>query len=458
MSSISRPMAEKYVDDSVMAISEGVKDGSLSGVSQADLDEHVRENVKRLIHQEIETRSRSLGDHGIRHSAVNARNSMSMLDELQKGGIKITGKDKLMALSIQANHDMGYTMGQAAVDVGAKGEIGHQANSERLAKEESERYEKVFGKEDTEKITHIIRTHDAPEFDWGKEPVASSVRLADNISLFGKEKVQDLFVRSPKAMALACKLRLAAEAEPDNVELHHSIKKQIHSSIDDEDFDDTDKELLHRQIDEMTEKGFSTSLDILSRFSGKVEDVKFDKANRIMDVDMKYSPEGQTVDALFGDSVASNQFNKFVKDMGGTPIEGKRGKTLLGGKNPSVQISIDGFDDEPIDSATTDAMKGFIQKTVRADIGEVRKRMTPPPETIESGDVDGALEVLRKSKGKFTDKEWGQVESVFKENKDNPSEISQRLAKWPLLESERAYLEGKIARLTRRLVSSFVAA
>ena len=107
----SRRDAEHFVDDTAGAIKEGVMDGSLSGVKQSDLDELVRENLKRMLHQEAETRRRSLGDHGVRHVVGNCKSAMSMLGELQKGGVKITGKHKLMALSVMADHDIGYTVG-----------------------------------------------------------------------------------------------------------------------------------------------------------------------------------------------------------------------------------------------------------------------------------------------------------------------------------------------------------
>ena len=193
MSNVSRPMAKNYASNMLSCIKQGVEDGSLKDVSQADLDAMVREDVKRLIHQEIETRGRSLGDHGIRHCTANAENSMNMLSQLQEAGSKITGKDKLMAMTIQANHDIGYTTGQAGVDVRAKGNIGHQHNSGIIAKDKDEqaRYAKVFGK-DSSRVADIIETHDTTDIDWDVDPVASSVRLSDSIALFGKDKVQDL--------------------------------------------------------------------------------------------------------------------------------------------------------------------------------------------------------------------------------------------------------------------------
>ena len=504
MSSVSRPMAKNYASNMVSCIKQGVEDGSLADVGQADLDEMVREDVKRLIHQEIETRGRSLGDHGIRHCTANAENSINMLSQLQESDAKITGKDKLMAMTIQANHDMGYTVGQAAVDVTARGETGHQHNSGIISKdkEEQARYAKIFGK-DAPRMAEIIETHDSTDIDWDADPVASSVRLSDNIALFGKDKVQDLFLRSDKSIALACKLQLAASMSPRNPgnppkkekfktdedfakamekykadktefdkpesqnqlkesrRLQDEVKKQLYSTIDTEDFDKNDKELLHKQVNEMTEEGFSTSMDILSRYSGRVKEIKFDKSSKVMGVDMEYSPEGQVLDGLFGDKISHRQFGKFTEDMGSDKgaleaVDGDQGKTLFKSRKtgkPIFQLNIDGFNENPENTAKTDAMKGFVKGTARTDFNEARRLVTPPPADMNEN-ISKAFDTLKRSKGKFNKEEWGKVETLFKDKANNPVEIGKELASWPVLESERKYVETKVARVSKMLIAS----
>jgi hypothetical protein len=441
-----------YAKNVASATLEASRDGSLGDVGAADIDEFIREDVKRMIHQEIETRRRSLGDHGIRHIVGNMASTTTMLDQLQKSGIKVTGKDKLMAFAIQASHDLGYTSGDIATDIKSSGQ--HKKHSEVLMREEMDRYEKVFGKDDTEKMAHIVGTHDSNDFDWEKEPVASSVRLADNTALFGKDKVQDLFIRSPEAMGLACKLRLAAEADPENTELQDGIKKQMHGVIDKGRFADEDKEMLHRQVDEMSEGKFSTTVDILSRFSGKIEGFKYDSDSKVMDVNMAYSPEGQTVDMLFGDKIAGRQFQKFTEDMGGEPVEGNRGNVeFQSNGKPAFRLNMDGMDYDPIDSATTAQMYDFAEKTARMEIMKARSEILPPPEMVKEN-VNEALKYMEKSKSKFTPEEWKEMEKMFKELENEPDQIVERLAHWPLLQFERAYLEGKVAHVVERIVAS----
>ena len=442
MSTISKPMVEKYVDDFSDTVSEAISDGSLTGVSQSDVDEFMREDVKRMVHQEVETRRRSLGDHGIRHIAGNTKSSLSMLNELQQHGVPITGKNKLMAMAIQANHDMGYTVGAAATDVKHSGE--HKAQSKVLADEEKGRYDKIFGAQDSEKMRNIIATHDSPDVDWDKDPIGSSVRLADNTSLFGNEKVQDLFIRNPKTMNLACKLRLAATAKPDDKDLQKDIKRQMHEAIDDGSFDDFDKDELHRQVDEMSEGKFSTSADILSRYSGEIKGFKFNPDKKMMNVDMAYSPEGETVDALFGSDVSAKQFDKFAKDMGVQSMRGKRGKMTF--KNPEgkrvFSLNIEGIDKDPIESAATGSMRDFLKKTARGELRSVSSELKK--EGAGDKETEKAKKTLEKSRKKFTDKEWDELMRAIDEGKDLGA-LAKKLDAWPLLASEMDYLESKTA-------------
>lgn len=491
-----------YLDHMTSAIEEAFNDEppSMGDVSEADLDEFCREEMKRMVHQEVETRRRSLGDHGIRHLASNADNTMKMLSQLKDGGIGVTGKDKLMGLAIQANHDMGYTLGIEATSFGGN----HRVTGGQIATQEVDRYSKIFGKDSAAKMADIITTHDAPEMDWEKEPLQSAVRLADNMSLFGKDKVQDLFIRSPKAMEQVCKLKVAADIEPpkpqapkeknykdkpdeykrdvekynaqmeeynkpevqarvkEAKQYQNSIKAELHKTIDAEGFNVNDKELLHKQIDE-TSSDF-TSMDILSRYSGRINGTKFDKNTKVMSVDMAYSPEGHYVDMMFGDKVAGKQFGKFVEGMGG-----KKGSMDLG-KPPSVKLNIEGMQDKPEDTATTDAMRGFLQHTVRHEImqaSNVYNRVLGG-EDVSEDEFNSVREAVKKIQSKCTADEWKQIGSTIDKLSNWDSSYSEEiksaeiddavknLKSWPLLESEKSYLMGKKASIANRIVISML--
>lgn len=470
MSDVSRPIADRFADQFLKCVEEGTIDGSLEGIKQSDLDEHLREDLKRMVSQEIESRGRSLGDHGIRHVGINAEHTFSMLNQIQSAGVAITAKDKLMALTIQANHDTGYTVGMAATTFKQEvttpsGEkvkvVNHKANSETLArsKEEVARYGKIFGKDATDNIAHIIKTHDdCNALDWEKEPVASAVRLSDSIAVFGKEKIQDLFLRDNDALGIVCKMKLAAQAAPDDVEIQKNLKGQLHKRIDAGKYHDVDKEQLHKMVDEMEEKrrdeagnlkGFSSSEDVLSRISGRIDSVQYDAKNKMMKVGMSYTADGQIVDSGFADHIALNRVGKMVGEIGyssdGKDV--KRGDiTLLNQstKKPSVLLSISGYDNPPDIAAESKSVKEFYNKTSRGTFAHIRKAFPPPPIEDKTADEAYAYITEKENWQKFNDEEKGAIEKLFAEKrKSDPAGILSALSSWPLLESERKYLYGE---------------
>ena len=128
-------------------VDECVKDGSLGNVTEAQLDSFLQEDMKRLLYQELETRRRSMGDHGIRHLVGNAVNTVDILEQLRQGGITkgTTGKDKLMGMICQVNHDIGYTLGTVATDAGDG--TFHKTHSGTIAAAERKRYADLLGED-----------------------------------------------------------------------------------------------------------------------------------------------------------------------------------------------------------------------------------------------------------------------------------------------------------------------
>ena len=133
------------------------KQGGLGNVSEKQMDSFLQEQIKRLVYQQIETRRRSMGDHGIRHLVGNALNGVDIMQQLNKGGIPISGKDKLLVMSTMVNHDIGYTLGQVALDA-SKGGF-HKSYSGIIALEEKQRYEKIFGKDGMTKMVGVPKTY-----------------------------------------------------------------------------------------------------------------------------------------------------------------------------------------------------------------------------------------------------------------------------------------------------------
>jgi len=430
MTKVSRGKMETFVESYIGAVRSAIDDDSLKGIAESDIDEYFRSDIKTLLHQEIETRRRSMGDHGIRHAVANAMNSAKMLDELSKSGVAVSGIDKLMALSIQVNHDIGYTVGAVATDT-SKGKL-HKGYSTQLLDEGVARQERIFGTDRAREFINIVDTHDVNDINWETYPVASAVRLADSITLFGEDKVQDLFVRSPKALEVVGRMRLAAESGDEELAL--SLKKELHGIVDEGEYEEEDKEALHQQVSEMSESGFSTTLDILSRFSGRITELSYDGDAKKMIVGMKYSKEGEIVDSVFGDKTSARQFEKFIADMGTGESEG--GVTDFK-SNGRVAFSLrrDTETDSDKDGTTehSEVLADFAKHTVRPTLSKARL-------ALKEGDGKGALESLKNERDKFSDKEWLDIEKLFRENDGDLGAVYAALSKWPLLARELMYL------------------
>lgn len=353
------------------------KEGGLGNVSQKDMDAFLQDEIKRLVYQQIQTRRRSMGDHGIRHLVGNALNSVDIMQQLNKGGISISGKDKLLAMSTMVNHDIGYTLGQVAIDA-SKGGF-HKSYSGIIALEQKDRYQKIFGKDGAEKmvgkpltysngkpmlkrqvdgqwkfyteeqaydekgnlklteeqyqnckIEHekgkqgVIQYHDSSNYDWKNDPIGSSVALSDCTALFGKDKVQQFFYKNDEAMQQITKLQCLLLSDVDEGVKQTSFsnfKKRMKKHINElQDATPLDKDLLQSQIDEMTIGKFSTVDDILTRSSGVLEDNPFsyDSEKNQVIVETKYSQQGNLLDNIFGSDKMRNQWSKLYKDIQGS--------------------------------------------------------------------------------------------------------------------------------------------
>ena len=121
-------------------------DGSLAGANSTRLNNVIQTTMENLVYQTNEAYTRQLGDHGIRHILGNIKTQNSLFDSLEKAGKKISSKDKLMALMVQSNHDIGYATNPARDSFEYAGY--HKEYSTQIVKDTlGADLESVFGKE-----------------------------------------------------------------------------------------------------------------------------------------------------------------------------------------------------------------------------------------------------------------------------------------------------------------------
>lgn len=494
LSVITHDDLTQHVDDWIKAIDESVNDGSLGDVPAEELHKFIAEDLDRIIYQDQESKTRSLGDHGVKHLTTNAHNTIKILDELGKDATlkgKIKGKDKLMALTIMANHDNGYALGDSATSF--DGTPNHKKYSGIIANQERDRYEKIFGKEGADIIcgkdggVGMIQNHDESDYDWENNPLQSSVALADVTACFGKDKVQDLFLRSADAMNVCTAMRLLEEEWPpgkppkeknfktkeeyekaakefndnevktgydikrkDIQSKFDKLKKSLNTILTNSDFEQQDKVFLKKQIEEMSAGYFSSASDVLSRYSGRLTGFNYDPQTKIMGVNMEVSQEGHAIDSVFGDGVALRQFSKFTDDLHADPLVDEKGGKVNWNKNPDtvfsknnkqvIKFTYSEKKNKSITKETANILKQFKDHTVRDELNAVKRMLSD--KSLKSIEPKKVIKQLSGVKKDFAAEEWDKIKSMIMENKDNPQLLLSKLKAFGLTKKEQEFLES----------------
>ncbi len=403
-------LVDRTISRFEQVVAQGLADGSLKGISADALDKMFGRGIDNLIAQEIASRQRQLGDHGIRHICTNADMSLSILDEVAKSGRTVTGKDKLQALQAQLVHDTGYVADSMRETFDNK---THPEVSLAYIKNLPE-YKTVFGS-DYDKFLEMVRTHDGIALDWENNPVLSAVRTSDNLGLFANQKLPDLFLRVPGAMDQLAKLQLAkvgGEAE----KVLPTIQNNLRVLIDKTNLDGRIKEDLYRAVKEVNPGSGKFSLGMIA---GELEGFGF--ANNVLEIKLKQNTNREVLNDLF--ALGDRQFNKFIEpyDKKGTLSDGldlsKAGKPVLRLKTREVQTN-PAFASVSIASIRpllSRAMRSLTKNNVKSVFASVRKDLATRTtkgeflairKLIMAGDTEGL------SKFPLTERERSLVSAV----------------------------------------------
>jgi hypothetical protein len=313
--------------------------GRKAGISDEDLAEVMETNVRKLAHQETEASRRTLGDHGVRHLAVNAEQVHKIFDELDRGGIKISPMQRFMGSQVMIDHDMGYTIPAIAKGGFAVKDNYHPQASTLMVFQQREPFQRIFGGEEQfNKYVGGVANHSGSIINWKADPFGSAVRLADNTHLFA-DKMPEVLFDSTAAVNAMVKLRLASELVAPTLkvtdekgkeklkrtpeekaqfkELVAGIKAELSAEIQKRD------DLPHRTREALLlavrELGELTPKFLISRLAGRSPEFKFDAKTGDMSVQIEQSGARETIGRVFGDDEEDKQFVKLLKDYGVTP-------------------------------------------------------------------------------------------------------------------------------------------
>jgi len=216
------------------------------------------DTIRKLIHQDIESTRQTFSDHGIRHIVGNILYQNKMIDVLNKEGIPVTPKEKLMGMFVQVNHDIGYTVPivRSGGKNGAVASGKHPAFSEKVLKEQKHLWNegKIFTEDDYNRILNITKLHQKTTLSL-EDPVLFTTQIADNTSMFSKEKIPPLFQYIDGSREILTDMGLAAKS--GDKEWFEQSKTELYKRVDASNFNKNLKRDLKAavaSINQMTPK------------------------------------------------------------------------------------------------------------------------------------------------------------------------------------------------------------
>jgi len=407
-------MLRSVTDDYMMAaLNAGIEDGSLKHVTAQQADELMRSNIDKMVFQEIESRQRGLGDHGIRHVVGNIEYANEILDQVGKQ----YGDSRLMAIQTMVEHDMGYGAG---VVVGSfEADPIHPQYSEKYAR--SQGYDKLFG-DRTDDFFNMVATHSDPELDWEKDPVTSAVRMSDNLALFSKEKFPTLFFEVPGASNEMLRLQLANQAGMTD-EVLPGVKERLRTLVDNSDLDHRIKSELTMAVDEIHPK---SPKFFLGMTAGEIEGFEFD--GKVMTVSIKSKPDREALNGLF--EMGERQFNKFAEayDQSGSPNDG----LVLSEKGTGKKVARIVYDE--VGGEAGRGVAKLYRTSVRPIINRTLRKLGPSPTPKAKDTAWKAMQSDLKSR--LTKQELKLAKDYYDRDE---------FASFPITKAELEIIKGEIA-------------
>jgi len=284
---------------------EGTRNKEFKAIQAKDLDDFGIDAVQKMMHQEIESNRLSFTDHGIRHLEGNTQRQLELLDQMGNP----SAMDKLSAIAIMTNHDMGYTI-KSVRDGGDPGGGVHQKASGEMFDEQKSQWneDKIFTEKQFNRISEAIKTHDSTEFSH--DNLLTSTRISDNLALFAKEKLPSIFKYVKGGSSDLVAMGKAA-SKKDNIAFEsarNSLYKKIEASPMNENLK-RDLRAGTATINLMTPK---FSLGVLA---GEISSIKGDKKGHAS-IEIQYSAWDSFLQGHF--DMGQKQTKKLLGDYGVT--------------------------------------------------------------------------------------------------------------------------------------------
>jgi hypothetical protein len=281
----------------------------------------VRDNLIKIHHQQtVDHQVISGSDHGARYVIQsNVAHTLHALDQVAD----VSPKEKLMAMQIMIDHDLGYTLDAAKGDFGASKD--HPLASAAYL-ELGGQNSGVFNEQDQAFMRDAVLKHSYPfgldqplKFLAGDDAdaqkarqtaIANLISVVDAMGVTGDTKCPALY---REVLDKAALLRLAQSDAP-------AVKQELHAIID--------KAVEDGKISRDTAEGYHEALDydvskwgvknmILPQFGGKLLGTEMEKVEggHALHIHFGVSEEIRILAGLLGNDDAVKAFSKMVGDL-----------------------------------------------------------------------------------------------------------------------------------------------
>lgn len=271
-----------------------------------DVQDLVVDSIDRILYQELRSWERQLGEHGIRHIYGNIDFTSTVFDELEAAGLRVSSRDRLLTLVTMINHDIGYST--AYVRRGIPETQKHKELSLAYFDKEIRKYQKFFSEDELERIRNYILVHDSPFIDWDKEPVLTAIALADNLSLYQRDKLPELFRRVEGGIGLLIEMQ---KALVNKDETHFKeLRDKLFDEVTRTNLPTYTKNRLKRAAIEVSP---STPKVTVPMLIGNLEKIEY-KKDEGLSVTVKWNENLQRLHDIF--DMGQEKLYEFAKDYG----------------------------------------------------------------------------------------------------------------------------------------------
>ncbi|MEM6730811.1 MAG: hypothetical protein AAF658_04605, partial [Myxococcota bacterium] len=171
----------RFIDETETLVCDGLKTRVVTGVEGPALAELFQDLVEKLIYQELISRRRAMGDHGIRRICANIELAETVYASLIEAGFA-TLRQRLLMRIIHVHQDLGYTA--YASRMSFRGGRLHRAYGARIFTDEMQRYRTLLNKDELTLARAAVATHADPNLPFRDALVLALVRGVDHTAPF----------------------------------------------------------------------------------------------------------------------------------------------------------------------------------------------------------------------------------------------------------------------------------